>query len=89
MLPSHIIFKDNVSTAANAGTHLRISAMDHEHIRVAESVQDFCKSVGIGKTFFYAEVKAGRIRTLKAGRKTLIPASEKFSYLEKLASSKR
>ena len=62
--------------------------MNHEHIRVAESVKEFCESVGIGKTFFYAEVKAGRIKTLKAGRKTLVLVSEKLAYLEKLAADK-
>ena len=61
--------------------------MEQNIIKVAESVHDFCKSVGIGRTFFYEEVQRGRIKIIKAGRKTLIPVGEKLAYLERLTES--
>lgn len=44
--------------------------------RAAISVAEFCAMYGIGKSFFYEELKAGRIRAKKAGARTLIPTSE-------------
>ena len=62
--------------------------MEQNIIKVAESVDDFCKSVGIGRTFFYEEVQRGRVKIIKAGRKTLIPVGEKLTYLERLTITK-
>lgn len=53
--------------------------------RVAFSVKEFCLALGIGRTKFYDEVKAGRIRLLKAGRKSLVPATERYAYLSRLS----
>jgi len=53
--------------------------------RIAESVNEFCAAVGIGRTLFYKEVCRGRIRILKAGRKTLVPITERETYLLRLA----
>lgn len=54
--------------------------------RVAETVNEFCDALGIGRTLFYREVERGRIKILKAGkRKTLIPISEREAYLQRLA----
>jgi excisionase family DNA binding protein len=50
----------------------------------AYGVDDFCEAHGIGRTTFYAEVAAGRIRPVKAGRRTLVPASEGQRWLESL-----
>lgn len=52
---------------------------------IACSVTEFCHAVSIGKTHFYAEVNAGRIKVLKSGRKTLVPISEQQAYLSRLA----
>lgn len=51
------------------------------------TVAEFCQSVAIGKTHFYAEKKAGRIKVLKSGRKTLVPLSEREAYLARLANA--
>jgi excisionase family DNA binding protein len=42
----------------------------------ALTVDGFCHRFSIGRTTFYGEVKAGRIRPVKVGRKTLIPVPE-------------
>ncbi len=52
----------------------------------AETVNEFCAAVRIGRSLFYKEVKRGRIKILKAGsRKTLVPISEREAYLQRLA----
>ena len=35
-------------------------------------VNEFCISHGIGRTYFYDEVKRGQIKTFKVGKRTLI-----------------
>jgi excisionase family DNA binding protein len=52
--------------------------------RMALSVSDFCRSYAIGRTTFYEEVKAGRLRVLKAGKRTLIASSDAERWLESL-----
>lgn len=52
----------------------------------ALTVVEFCRSLKIGKTHFYAEVKAGRIHIRKSGRKTLVPVGEREAYLARLPS---
>lgn len=55
--------------------------------RIAGSVNEFCSAVGIGRTLFYREVRQGRIRILKAGRKTLVPVAEREAYLRILGGA--
>ncbi|WP_288637875.1 helix-turn-helix domain-containing protein [uncultured Oxalobacter sp.] len=50
------------------------------------SVKEFCEIVGIGRTTFYQEVKAGRIKAKKMGRSTLITKSELERFIEELPS---
>jgi hypothetical protein len=38
----------------------------------ATSVKEFCKKYHIGPTKFYEEVKAGRLRVVKCGTRTLV-----------------
>lgn len=35
-------------------------------------VREFCQDYGIGLTKFYAEIRAGRLKARKVGRKTLV-----------------
>ena len=51
----------------------------------AFTVGGFLGRIPIGRTKFYAEVAAGRIHVLKAGRRTLVPTSEVQAYLDRLA----
>lgn len=55
--------------------------------KVALTVADFCSHYSIGRTTFYDEVKAGRLRILKAGKRTLIAASEAQRWLDNLPSA--
>lgn len=48
------------------------------------SVRSFCESVGIGRTRFYQEVKAGRLRVRKLGRRTLVTTDDAEEWLSNL-----
>jgi excisionase family DNA binding protein len=50
----------------------------------AMSVRSFCESVGIGRTRFYQEVKAGRLRVRKLGRRTLVTTDDAEEWLSNL-----
>jgi len=38
----------------------------------AYDVRSFCKAYSVSRSFAYLEIKAGRLKTFKAGRRTLI-----------------
>lgn len=40
------------------------------------TVPQFLREYPVGRTRFYEDVRAGRIRILKSGTRTLVPASE-------------
>ena len=44
--------------------------------RINWRVDDFCRAHGIGRTYFYDEVKRGEIKPIKIGKRTLVPDSE-------------
>jgi len=51
----------------------------------AYSIAEFCHRYSIGRTTCYAEIKAGRLHVVKAGRRTLIPLDEVRAWLCRLA----
>lgn len=55
--------------------------------RLALSVTEFCDTCSISRSLFYQEVKAGRIQTLKAGKRTLIAVSEAHRWLNSLRAA--
>lgn len=52
--------------------------------KAALSVEDFCNSYSVGKTTAYEEIAAGRLRAVKAGRRTLIPEQSAADWLKSL-----
>lgn len=50
----------------------------------ALTVDAFCRQYGVGRTAFYEEVKAGRLKPVKLGRRTLIPTKEADRWLSEL-----
>lgn len=44
----------------------------NEVTTVAFSIPDACRALGIGRTHLYREIKEGRLRAVKHGRRTLI-----------------
>lgn len=53
--------------------------------KIALTVNEFLDIANIGRTKFYDEVKKGRIRVVKVGAKTLVPATEPAAWLARLA----
>jgi excisionase family DNA binding protein len=39
------------------------------------SIQEAAQALGVGRTALYSEIGAGRIRSIKVGRRRLVPAS--------------
>jgi hypothetical protein len=54
----------------------------------AYTIPAFCAAYGVGRTFVYAEVGAGRLRPVKAGNRTLIGADEAERWFTCLPSFK-
>lgn len=54
------------------------------HAKVAYSIDEFCALAGIGRTLAYAEIKEGRLRTRKAGRRTIILPADVDTWLSEL-----
>ena len=52
--------------------------------RAALTVYEFCATTSISRAKFYEEVLAKRIRILKSGRRTLVPATEVIRWLDSL-----
>lgn len=65
---------------------LRITNFDND-TKAALSVAEFCTIFGIGRTALYEELKTGRLKARKCGRRTLIPRSEGERWLESLPSA--
>ena len=49
---------------------------ERNHLPIANTIQDSCSRLGIGRTLLYDLIKQGRLRPIKLGSRTLIPESE-------------
>ncbi|HMF24094.1 MAG TPA: helix-turn-helix domain-containing protein [Pseudolabrys sp.] len=57
--------------------------------RRAFSIEEFCQRYPIGRTKAYEEIRLGRLRARKIGRRTIITADDAESWLQRLPSMKR
>ena len=55
----------------------------------AFSIPEFCRRYGIGRTNAYQEIAAGRLRAVKAGRRTLITHEAAEAWLASLPELKK
>ncbi len=53
----------------------------------AYSVSEFCRQYSIGRTTVYTEVKAGRLRLRKAGKRSLIASEDAEAWIDSLPTS--
>jgi excisionase family DNA binding protein len=60
--------------------------MRQNALKLALTVDEFCAACSIGRSTFYQNVKGGRIRVLKAGKRTLIASTEAQRWLDSLAA---
>ena len=59
--------------------------MTNSHMDAAPaafSITDFAAHYGIGRTLTYAEIGAGRLRTCKVGRRTIIAREDADEWLQ-------
>jgi hypothetical protein len=52
--------------------------------KAAYCVNEFCRMYSIGRTLFYDEIAAGRLRVKKAGAKTLVLAEDAEAWAKAL-----
>lgn len=57
-------------------------------LKLTYSIQEFMTLTGLGRTKVYEEIKVGRLRPIKCGRRTLISAQEVQSWLGRLEAPK-
>ena len=50
----------------------------------AMSLAQFCQSYGVGRTTAYAEIKQGRLRARKCGKRTIITEDDGDDWLKSL-----
>lgn len=50
------------------------------------AVSEAARRLGLGRTTVYAEIAAGRLRTVKAGRRRLVPVAALDEYVALLDS---
>jgi excisionase family DNA binding protein len=65
----------------NAITEKESLSIGLERTIGAYSIPTFCHLFSIGRTLTYAEIKAGRLKIAKIGRRTLIPAEAAMAWL--------
>lgn len=65
---------------------ITISDPTHEGTRARALLrpEEFAGVCNIGRTKVYAELRAGRVRSVKVGRRRLIPADEVAHYVDLL-----
>jgi excisionase family DNA binding protein len=54
------------------------------HHRRAFSIGEFCSNYGLGRTKTYDEIRKGRLRGRKIGKRTLIARDDAESWLRRL-----
>jgi hypothetical protein len=54
----------------------------------AYTIPSFCAAYGVGRTFVYGEIAAGRLCPVKAGGRTLIGAAEAQRWFASLPVAK-
>ena len=68
--------------------HSRQAFSDRERerreLQRAMSIRTFCKTYDIGRTSTYTEIKAGRLKVRKLGRRTIITADDAEEWLSRL-----
>lgn len=51
---------------------------------LAHSIEDVCRKTSLGRTGVYEEIKAGRLKARKAGRRTVVLDSDLREWLASL-----
>ena len=52
--------------------------------KLAYSINEFCEAVSIGRNKTYLEIKEGRLKTVKIGRRTVIRREDAEAWLNSM-----
>lgn len=58
-----------------------IFIVDGEKVPLAYSIKEFCKASSISRNQMYLEIKDGNLKTVKLGRRVLIPVAAAQEWL--------
>jgi excisionase family DNA binding protein len=62
--------------------------MQHDQQKLAYTLKEFMALAGVGRSFVYDELAEGRLKAVKAGRKTLIREEDAKAWLGALPAMK-
>ncbi len=62
-----------------------MSTVASTQTKAAYSIAEFCALVSLGRSRVFEEIREKRLRIVKVGRRTLIPAVEVTAWLERLS----
>ena len=62
----------------------RREAKRKEKPKVAYQIDEFCDAFGIGRTKFYLELKAGRLKARRVGKRIIVTAADAAAWLAAL-----
>jgi excisionase family DNA binding protein len=62
----------------------REATLEREKDKRAYAVREFCSAFGICRATFYSEVRAGRLKAVKIGSKTLILREDAETWVARL-----
>ena len=65
----------------------RVQATTAPPGKLAYTVPELVAATGVGRTTLYEEMKAGRLRTCKVGKRTLVTAEDARAWLSTLRDS--
>ena len=60
--------------------------MATDYKKAAFSIAEFCSVTSLGRSWVYEEIRRGRLKVLKAGRRTLITSEEMTAWMQRLAA---
>ena len=62
-------------------------SIDQHAAKLAYTVSEFQKATGLGRTRVYEEIKAGRLRLTKVGKRSIITTDDAHAWLQALGKA--
>jgi excisionase family DNA binding protein len=82
-LSTYLLVQTHWDTPGHKEIVMPVKSMPDKAALTIDEARYVCN---IGRSTLYEEIKAGRIRAIKFGKRTLIPADEPAKWLERLAA---
>lgn len=59
-----------------------MQAVKHDPPKIAYSIREACAASSLGRTTLYSHISAGRLRAVRIGGRTVIPAESLHALIE-------